>query len=157
MDGIAELLKTTREEAGLDIEEVSKDLEINSVVLLNLEEGKIGAFKDIFTLKEYLLNYSKYLGLDSQKLIDEFNEYLFEYTSKIPVKDIEKTIENMNSEKEEKVSSPYTMANNKKKKTRTIYILVYLLIFILVLLAIYWSVNQITVEKRNAYVVGYRK
>ena len=85
MDGIAELLKTTREEAGLDIEEVSKDLEINSVVLLNLEEGKIGAFKDIFTLKEYLLNYSKYLGLDSQKLIDEFNEYLFEYTSKIPV------------------------------------------------------------------------
>ncbi len=157
MDGIAELLKTTREEAGLDIEEVSKDLEINSVVLLNLEEGKIGAFKDIFTLKEYLLNYSKYLGLDSQKLIDEFNEYLFEYTSKIPVKDIEKTIESMNSEKEEKVSSPYTMANNKKKKTRTIYILVYLLIFILVLLAIYWSVNQITVEKRSAYVVGYRK
>ena len=157
MDGIAELLKTTREEAGLDIEEVSKDLEINSVVLLNLEEGKIGAFKDIFTLKEYLLNYSKYLGLDSQKLIDEFNEYLFEYTSKIPVKDIEKTIKNMNSEKEEKVSSPYTMANNKKKKTRTIYILVYLLIFILVLLAIYWSVNQITVEKRSAYVVGYRK
>ena len=157
MDGIAELLKTTREEAGLDIEEVSKDLEINSVVLLNLEEGKIGAFKDIFTLKEYFLNYSKYLGLDSQKIIDEFNEYLFEYTSKIPVKDIEKTIENMNSEKEEKVSSPYTMANNKKKKTRTIYILVYLLIFILVLLAIYWSVNQITVEKRSAYVVGYRK
>ena len=157
MDGIAELLKTTREEAGLDIEEVSKDLEINSVVLLNLEEGKIGAFKDIFTLKEYLLNYSKYLGLDSQKLIDEFNEYLFEYTSKIPVKDIEKTIKNMNSEKEEKVSSPYTMANNKKKNTRTIYILVYLLIFILVLLAIYWSVNQITVEKRSAYVVGYRK
>lgn len=157
MDGIAELLKTTREEAGLDIEEVSKDLEINSVVLLNLEEGKIGAFKDIFTLKEYLLNYSKYLGLDSQKLIDEFNEYLFEYTSKIPVKDIEKTIESMNSEKDEKVSSPYTMANNKKKKTRTIYILVYLLIFILVLLAIYWSVNQITVEKRSAYVVGYRK
>ena len=49
------------------------------------------------------------------------------------------------------------MANNKKKKTRTIYILVYLLIFILVLLAIYWSVNQITVEKRSAYVVGYRK
>ena len=49
MDGIAELLKTTREEAGLDIEEVSKDLEINSVVLLNLEAGNIGAFKDIFT------------------------------------------------------------------------------------------------------------
>lgn len=157
MDGIAELLKTTREEAGLDIEEVSKDLDINSLILMNLEEGKIGAFKDIFTLKEYLINYSKYLGLNSQKIIDEFNEYLFEYTSKIPVKDIEKTIESINSEKEEKVSSPYTMANIKKKRIRTIYILVYLLIFILVILAIYWSVNQITIEKRNAYVVSYRK
>lgn len=155
MEDIAELLRTTREENGLDIEEVSKDLEINPLILMNLEDGKIGAFKDIFTLKDYLSTYSKYLGLDSTKIIDDFNEYLFEYTSKIPVKEIEKTIENTEKEKEEKVVSPYTVANLKKKKN--FFLIAYILIFILVVLAIYWSVNQITIDRRNAYVVSYRK
>ena len=54
MDIIAEKLKETREEAGIDIEEAGNDLDINPLILMNLEEGKIGAFKDIFTLKEYL-------------------------------------------------------------------------------------------------------
>ena len=123
MDSIAELLKSSREEAGLEIEEVSKDLDINPLILMNLENGKIGAFKDIFTLKEYLSNYAKYLGLDTIKIIDEFNEYLFEYTSKIPVREIEKKIEALNNEKEEKISSPYTITGLKKKKTKTIFIL----------------------------------
>ena len=50
----------------------------------------------------YQTVYAKYLGLDADKIVDEFNEYVFETTSKIPVKDIEKTIESINSEKEER-------------------------------------------------------
>lgn len=156
MEEIAELLKITREESGIELEEVSKDLGINELVLNNIEEGKIGAFKDIFILKEYISSYSKYLGLDSDKILEEFNEYLFEYTSKIPVKEIEKSIELIAKESEtDKIVSPYTIKRTKNK--RFIYIITYLMILILVILAIFWSVNQITVDKKNAYVVSYRK
>lgn len=157
MEEIAELLKTTREESGIEIEEVSKDLDISEVFLKNIEEGKIGSFKDIFVLKDYISEYSKYLGLDSTKILEEFNEYLFEYTSRIPVKEIEKTIElnTKETQDEDKVLSPYTSVSPKTKKG--IYVIIYILLFILVIITIFWSVNQITVDKKNAYVVGYRK
>lgn len=154
MEEIAELLKVTREEAGISLQEVSKDLEIEELALVNIEEGKIGAFKDIFLLKDYLFNYAKYLGLDSDKILEEFNEYLFEYTSKIPVKEIEKTLE-LNLKEDEKISSPYTQI--KPKGQKGLYIAIYLLILALVILAIFWSVNQITVDKKSAYVISYRK
>jgi len=157
LEDIAELLKFTREEAGIDLEEVSKDLEISEVFLKNIEEGKIGSFKDIFVLKNYIADYAKYLGLNSNKILDDFNEYLFEYTSRIPIKEIEKTIElnTKETQDEDKIVSPYTQVNNNQKKG--LYILIYILVFILVVLTIFWSVNQITVDKKNAYVVSYRK
>ena len=155
LEDIAELLKGTREESGIELSEVSKDLDISEIVLNNIEDGKIGSFKDVFTLKEYLSDYAKYLGLDPEKILDEFNEYLFEYTSKIPVKEIEKTIELNTKEMNEKLSSPYTKVHLKNPKG--FYIIIYILIFVLVVLAIFWSVNQVTVEKQNAYVVSYRK
>lgn len=157
MEEIAELLKVTREESGIELEEVSKDLDINEVLLKNIEEGKIGSFKDIFVLKDYITEYSKYLGLDSKKIIDEFNEYLFEYTSRIPIKEIEKTIELnfKDNQAEEKIASPYTSMAPKSK--RGLYAIIYILVLILVILTIFWSVNQITVDKKNAYIVSYRK
>lgn len=156
MEDIAQLLRETRKEAGIELSEVSKDLDISEIMLQNIEEGKIGSFKDVFILKTYISNYAKYLGLESNKIIQDFNEYLFEYTSKIPVKELEKTIELNTKEMEEnKVVSPYTSLKPKNKKG--IYILFYLLVFLLVILAIFWSVNQITVEKNNAYVFNYRK
>lgn len=156
MEEIAELLKSTREDAEIDISEVSKDLEIAEILLKNIEEGKIGSFKDVFILKEYISDYAKYLGLDAIKIIDEFNEYLFEYTSRIPIKEIEKTIElNTKENQEEKVLSPYTQ--EKQKQKQGLYALIYILVFILVILTIFWSVNQITVDKKSAYVVSYRK
>ena len=155
MEEIAELLRETREEAGINLKEVSKDLEIEELALVNIEDGKIGAFKDIFLLKDYLFNYAKYLGLDSDKILEEFNEYLFEYTSKIPVKEIEKTLELNLKESEEKMASPYTQIKSRNQKG--LYIVIYLLILALVILAIFWSVNQITVDKKSAYVISYRK
>lgn len=156
MEEIAELLKSTREDAEINLDEVSKDLEIEEIFLRNIEDGKIGSFKDVFVLKDYISSYAKYLGLDPVKIINEFNEYLFEYTSRIPIKEIEKTIElNEKEKEEEKVISPYTQ--DKKQNKKGIYALIYILIFILVILTIFWSVNQITVDKKSAYVVSYRK
>lgn len=156
MDEIGSLLKSTREESGISLSEASKDLEIKTVILENIEYGKIGAFKDIFELKENLKDYAKYLGLDDNKILNDFNEYLFEYTSKIPVKEIEKALKEQVKEEKEtvKVISPYTKETNKSQKY---YILIYVILLLLVILTILWSVKQITVDKHIATEISYVK
>ena len=94
MFAIGKTFAEAREKTGVSLEEASADIQIKSVILENIEEGNIGSFKDIFELKEYLCTYAKYLGLDENKILDEFNEYMFEYTSKIPLRDIEKRLWN---------------------------------------------------------------
>ena len=86
MNEIGEELQYARESSGVSLNEASKDLNIKVEILENIEDGRTGAFKDIFELKEYISSYAKYLGLNEEELIDEFNEYMFEYTSKIPIK-----------------------------------------------------------------------
>ena len=99
MEEIGNLFLLTREAAGVSLKEVSEDLNIEEAILENIEDGKSGAFSDVFVLKDYVYNYAKYLGLDAEAIVDEFNEYIFESTSKIPVKEIEKQIiENMKNE-----------------------------------------------------------
>ena len=155
MDNIGSLLRQTRESLGVSIKEASTDLSIDENYLLNIEEGKIGCFKDIFALKDYLTNYAKYLGIDSDKLIDEFNEYMFEYTSKIPVKEIEKKARSEAKEESGKVASPYT--RKSRKYSRNYYLTIYLVIIALVILAIIWSIKQITIDNSVTKEISYIK
>ena len=157
MNEIGEALRLARENSGVSIKEASKDLEIDELVLENIEAGKVGAFKDIFELKKCISTYSKYLGLDTNAMIDEFNEYMFEYTSKIPIKEIEKTIELQMKEenKEQTVSSPYT--KQAKKYEGRIYVIIYILIFIMVLITVIWSVKQITINTKETTTISYRR
>ena len=89
MKNIGLKLKDKREENGLSIEEVAEDLKMRPSQITSIEEGKTEDFKDVFYLKYFIRDYAKYLGLDSEKLLDEFNEYLFDITSKIPIDLIE--------------------------------------------------------------------
>ncbi len=150
---IGSLLKETRESSGVKLEEASSDLNIKMEYLLNIESGNIGCFKDIYELKNYLLNYAKYLGLDGDKLIDEFNEYMFEYTSKIPIKAIEKQAKMDAKEETGKIVSPYT--KKPRKYSKKYYIGIYLIIFLLVILAIFWSIRQITVGNTKSNAISY--
>ena len=68
MNEIGEELQYARESSGVSLNEASKDLGIKVEILENIEDGRTGAFKDIFELKEYISNYAKYLGL---KLLGE--------------------------------------------------------------------------------------
>ncbi len=153
MDGIGSLLKETRESSGVSIDEASSDLEIKPEFLLNIEEGKIGCFKDILELKGYITNYAKYLGLDSEKLIDSFNEYMFEYTSKIPIKEIERQAQKEAKDEASKIVSPYT--KKPRKYSSKYYYITYIIIFLLVVLAIIWSIKQITIDNHTASVISY--
>lgn len=155
MNEIGEELQYARESSGVSLNEASRDLNIKVEILENIEDGRTGAFKDIFELKEYISNYAKYLGLDEKAMIDEFNEYMFEYTSKIPIKEIEKTIELKIKEedKKEEIVSPYT--KQAKKYNKWVYIILYIALMLLILFAIIWSVKQVTINKKVTDTISY--
>ena len=158
MDDIGKLLKKTREDTGISLEEAGNDLDIKPVVLDNIENGNIGCFKDIYVLKDHIKDYAKYLGLDSEKVINDFNEYMFEYTSKIPVKEIEEKMQEQQKNldnKEIKIASPYTEDNNKYKSK--LYIVLTAIVIILVGLAIFWSIKQITIDNQVTTMIGWTK
>ncbi len=154
MNEIGELFRVTREEAGVTLGEASRDLDIKEVILENIEDGNIGCFKDIFILKDNIYNYAKYLGINPDKIVDEFNEYMFEYTSKIPVKEIEKRMQEEVKTPKKEVVSPYTI--ERKKYNKNVFIFGYLMIIFLVIGIVFWSVKQVTIRDK-ATVVSYVK
>lgn len=113
MKEIGELLKETRTQNGVSIEEAAEDLNYKLSQLEAIENGDFKNFKDIFLLKCIITDYSKYLGLNSDEIIDEFNEYVFESTSKIPIDDIEKASK---MKEDAKIMSPYTKQEKEKSK-----------------------------------------
>ena len=72
---VGDTLRNSREVSGVTLEEVSTDLDIPIILLEQIEDGNMGAFKDVFELKEYIRKYAKYIGLDPDEVIDVF--YLF--------------------------------------------------------------------------------
>ena len=145
---IAASFKKTREEAGISLEEASNDTEIPVAALEQIEEGTIGSFKDIFKLREYLTIYAKYLGQDSTGIIDQFNEYMFEYTSKIPVEDLEKEIQEKSQREIEKTIemgvpaiTPYLKPAGDKSKSKITFTVI--IIIIIVAITLIWIIKQI--------------
>lgn len=112
MKDIGVALKEAREDMGVSLEEVASDLKLRVSQLEDIESGNLDAFKDVFYLKYFIRDYAKYLGLNYEDMIDEFNEYLFDYTSKISIDDIRKAKKKINKKKpkeERKIVSPYTL------------------------------------------------
>ncbi len=133
---IGEYLKSSREEKGISIEEASEDLKLDKIVLEQIELGNKDVFKDIYELRSCINAYSKYLCLDCEKIMDEFNEFLFEYTSKIPVGEIE-TATNKTETESKKIISPYTMEETfKKEKNLKRYIIFGIVLVLVVILLI---------------------
>ena len=67
---IGELLKETRTQNGVSIEEAAEDLNYKLSQLEAIENGDFKNFKDIFLLKCIITDYSKYLGLNPDELIE---------------------------------------------------------------------------------------
>ena len=149
------MLRATRESSGISLDEVSQDIEIPVLYLEQIEEGAIGSFEDIFELKQMIIDYAKYLGVSTDSVIAKFNEYMFEYTSKIPMDEIEKAIKEQMKEKEdeEKIQSPYTKVYPKEKTMP--YIITGIVIVLLVIIAVVWSVRQITIDNNGTNIIGY--
>jgi cytoskeletal protein RodZ len=150
---IGESFKNARETIGISKDEVIKDLNITESQLDNLEDGNANAFKDVFFLKDIIKKYSKYLNLDEDEIIDKFNDFIFGYTSRIPVDDIleqTKEIKILERQNEEnKIVSPYTI---KRKNTSTIkYALIYIA-SIIVLVILVLVIIKFIKDKKLEYI-----
>ena len=130
MKNIGLKLKYKREENGLSIEEVAEDLKMRPSQISSIEEGKTEDFKDVFYLKYFIRDYAKYLGLDSERILDEFNEYLFDMTSKIPIELIKEAKKDKNENND--TISPYTKESRKIKVPKIIIGLAAIVILIVV-------------------------
>ena len=108
MKELGEYLRDTRIQNGVSIEEAAEDNELSASQLENIENGNMKAFKDVYKLKEYMKNYAKYLGLDPTKVSEEFNDFLFEHTSKISIEDILEAKKQIEEKETKKIQSPYT-------------------------------------------------
>ena len=142
MKEIGAKLKEARESIGVSIEEVAEDLKLRPSQIENIEAGNTEAFKDMFYLKYFIRDYAKYLGLDKEDLIDEFNEYLFDYTSRLSLDDIKAAKKNKKETK--RIKSPYTM--ERKNRTALIMFGIYVIIALLVALIIYLIISLNTSE-----------
>ena len=116
MKEIGERLREAREAMGISVEEAAEDLKIRPAQLENIEDGNKEAFKDVFYLKLFIRDYAKYLGLDYEALTEEFNEYLFDYTSRLSLDDIKKAKEKTKKQVK-KIASPYTLERKQQRNS----------------------------------------
>lgn len=164
MKEIGEKLKSTRESMGITIDEAALDLKLKPSQIENIEEGNKDSFKDIFYLKMFIKNYSKYLGLDYDDMVEEFNEYLFDFTSKISIDDIKKAEKDQKKKekklKDIKIASPYTVQTNQQKKVPVVLIVagtIFLLIIIVYIIILMFTKddkeisNKIVKEEVNIH------
>jgi len=158
MKEIGESFKEARETIGVSKSEVIKDLNITESQLDNLEDGNINAFKDVFFLKETIKKYAKYLNLDEDDIMDKFNDFMFNYTSRIPVEDILEQTREINilesKNNENKVVSPYTIKRKSKNgiKYALIYIVSVIILVILVILIVKYFTDK---GQKNANIIDY--
>lgn len=141
MKELGEYLKKTRISNGVSSEEAAEDLNLSTSQLENIELGNIKAFKDVYSLKQYIRQYAKYLGLDSEEVVDEFNGFLFEHTSKISLDDIKTAQKKLEEKDKKKIKSPYTKEYKREINPWPIIFLV--LGIVLISIIIYLVISNI--------------
>lgn len=157
MKEIGEKLSKKRIESGVSLNEAAEDLNYNVSQLEAIEQGNFKNFKDIFILKCIVGDYAKYLGFDSDEIIDEFNDYVFESTSKIPLDDIQKASKIKEKNQDDKIISPYTMTE-KKNNTVIIVLISIIIVLVLTAVAIFYYNSTITNNRESSNLkVSYLK
>ncbi len=157
MKELGECLKRARIKNGVSLTEACEDLELSTSHLENIESGNVRAFKDVYELRDDVKNYAKYLGLDADKVVDEFNGFLFQHTSKISLDDIraaQKKKEQLLNDR--KVKSPYTVEYKQKKSILPfVYFGIGVFLIFLIVYIILSNVNKVPdrVNELKSYVM----
>jgi len=140
---IGEKLKEARDNIGISIEEAAEDLKVLPSQIETIENGEMDKFKDVYSVKYFIRDYAKYLGLKYEDLVDEFNEYLFDYTSKLSIDDIKKAKKKETKTDEPKISSPYTLEPKEPYRIPPfVYIILAILLFGIIGFLIYNEIKD---------------
>ncbi len=157
MKELGEYLKHTRTSNGVSIAEAAEDLELSTSQIENIESGNVRAFKDVYSLKDLIKQYAKYLGLDPEKVVDEFNGFLFEHTSKISLDEI-KAAQKKLEEKEKKAKSPYTIEYKRKISLWTIGgVIAGFLLFVLIVWLVISGINKAPTQVEELKSINERE
>ena len=143
MKEIGNIFKEKREEIGITIEEVAKDLGIDAILIENLEDGNDKVFKNILEVKTIINTYSKYLDIENLNLAEEYNDYLFEKTSKINPADIKERLSKIQIKEEKAIKSPYTIVEKEQSKEKKLIVLLF--IFIVILVVLYFILKRLII------------
>jgi len=145
MKELGAYLKRTRISNGVSITEACEDLELSTSHLENIESGNVRAFKDVYELRDSIKLYAKYLGLDPDKVVDEFNGFLFQHTSKISLDDILAAQKKKQDDK--KVKSPYTKEYKEKTNIWPVFIISFVMfILICIVFLVITNINKKPVQ-----------
>ncbi len=147
MNDIANKLFNKRTEMGISLNEVSEDLNYDLSQLEAIESGNFKSFKDVFVLKCIIRDYAKYLGFEPDEIIDEFNDFIFESTSKIPIDEIQKASKMKEKNSDDKIASPYTTVESKKNNF--MFILIGIAVVLIVISICLYFYNKSISEKSN--------
>ena len=104
-------------------------------------------------MKYFIRDYSKYLGLDPEEMVDEFNEYLFDYTSKLSIDDIKKEVK-LKKESENKIRSPYTIERKNERTFRYITCMALIILLLIVFYLLYSIIKDDKEEEDNIVMIG---
>ena len=152
MKEIGEKLKEARESIGVSVEEAAEDLKIDASQINDIENGNVERFQDVFNLKYFIRDYAKYLGLNKEELVDDFNEYLFDYTSKLSLDDIKNEVKN--KKEDNKIRSPYTIERKSEKLYQNIIYIAIVVLLITIGLLIYTIVTDSNESEENLVYGG---
>ena len=147
MKELGEYLKEQRKENGVGLDEAAEDLNMTRDDIENIEEGNVRAFRDVLKLKVMVKEYAKYLGLDPEKVVDEFNDFLFEHTSKISLEDI-LAAKQKKEEEEKQIFSPYTKSTKKHfnienlLKLKPVFLVLVVVLALLLILFMYIKISS---------------
>ena len=144
MKELGDYLKRARISNGVSLTEACEDLGFSTSQLENIESGNVRAFKDVYELRDFVKSYAKYLGLDPDKIVDEFNGFLFQHTSKISLDDIREAQKKKEEIIEEKrVKSPYTLEYKDRVKIWPVFYVTLIIFFIsLIIYLILSNINH---------------
>ncbi len=154
MKDIGKELQDARKATGISVEEAAEDLNYKVSQLEDIENGNYKNFKDKFILKTIVSDYSKYLGLDVEEIVDKFNDFVFESTSKIPLEEIEKASKMKEKNEDVKIASPYTATEEKNKIPKSIYIILIVLLLVAVGVFVYFQFFK--PEGNSSFDVSYK-
>ena len=113
----------------------------NYVEELVVVDGNLITSRGPATAFKFAFEIAKYLGLDPNKVVDEFNGFLFQHTSRISLDDISEARKNV-EENTRKVKSPYTIEHKEKFNFwPIIYIILGILLLSLILLSLLFNYN----------------